>query len=279
MPDLHWIKPGEQAADDFLRHSFIARRLHKYQERNDPTKPEAVSHLSPYLHFGHLAAQRAILLAKAEKDAGRNRKAADSFIEEILVRKELSDNFCEYQEKYDSLEGAPNWAQETLEKHRTDERQYVYSLEQLEQAQTHDELWNAAQREMVYLGKMHGYMRMYWAKKILEWSPRPEDALQRAIYLNDRYELDGRDPNGFVGCMWSIAGVHDQVRFHLPLPSLSTLPLMLTINGSKLDAPGLDGALHLRKGALHELQRLQAQVQRRWLRDTRERRSETSAQG
>jgi deoxyribodipyrimidine photo-lyase len=104
----------------------------------------------------------------------------------------------------------PAWAKETLRVHQKDRREHLYSLKELEKAETHDHLWNAAQKEMLLLGKMHGYLRMYWAKKILEWSQSPEDALQAAICLNDRYELDGRDPNGFAGMAWSIGGVHDR---------------------------------------------------------------------
>lgn len=133
-----------------------------------------------------------------------------AFCEESIVRRELSDNFCYYNKNYDNLKGAYDWAQKTLDDHRKDKRTYVYSRDQLEQARTHDDLWNSAQIQMVKEGKMHGFLRMYWAKKILEWTKTPEEALETAIYLNDRYQLDGRDPNGYVGCMWSIAGIHDQ---------------------------------------------------------------------
>ena len=132
------------------------------------------------------------------------------FLEELIIRRELSDNFCFYNPHYDSFNGFPQWAQKTLNEHRKDRRPYLYSLEQFEGAQTHDELWNAAQMEMVKKGKMHGYMRMYWAKKILEWTQSPEEAVETAIYLNDKYELDGRDPNGYAGIAWSIGGVHDR---------------------------------------------------------------------
>jgi deoxyribodipyrimidine photo-lyase len=114
------------------------------------------------------------------------------------------------QSNYDNFEGFHKWAKETLNEHRNDEREYTYSLEQFENAETHDDLWNAAQLEMVKTGKMHGFMRMYWAKKILEWTKTPEQALEFGIYLNDKYELDGRDPNGYVGVAWSIGGVHDR---------------------------------------------------------------------
>ncbi len=134
----------------------------------------------------------------------------DAFLEELIIRRELSDNFCFYNPRYDSFDGFPEWARKTLNEHRKDRRPYLYSLEQFETAQTHDKLWNAAQTEMVKRGKMHGYMRMYWAKKILEWTPSPEVAMEVAIHLNNRYELDGRDPNGYAGIAWSIGGVHDR---------------------------------------------------------------------
>src|SRR5690606_27026923 len=115
----------------------------------------------------------------------------------------LSDNFCYYNEHYADLAGASKWAQETLQTHTKDPREHTYAFEELEQAKTHDLAWNAAQIQMLRTGKMHGYMRMYWAKKILEWSETPEIALQSALKLNNTYFLDGYDPNGYVGCMWS----------------------------------------------------------------------------
>ena len=136
------------------------------------------------------------------------------FLEELIIRKELSDNFCFYNSKYDSFEGFPDWAKKTLNDHRTDTREYIYTLEEFEKAQTHDKLWNDSQMQMIKTGKMHGYMRMYWAKKILEWSDTPENAIQTAIFLNDKYELDGRDPNGYTGIAWSIGGVHDRPWFN-----------------------------------------------------------------
>lgn len=145
------------------------------------------------------------ILKNIPENAGTN-----AYLEELIVRKELSDNFCHFNDNYDSFQGFPDWAKTTLNAHRKDEREYLYNKEQFETANTHDKLWNAAQTEMVKKGKMHGYMRMYWAKKILEWSPSPEEALDIAIFLNDKYELDGRDPNGYTGCAWSIGGVHDR---------------------------------------------------------------------
>jgi deoxyribodipyrimidine photo-lyase len=166
-----------------------------------------VSDLSPYLHFGQIASQRvAWEVRRAEAPA----EAKQAFLEELIVRRELADNFCYYNPAYDQVAGFPAWAQQTLDQHRRDPRDYLYELPDWEAGRTHDDLWNAAQLEMVRRGKMHGYLRMYWAKKILEWSATPEEALATAIYLNDRYELDGRDPNGYTGVAWSIGGVHDR---------------------------------------------------------------------
>ena len=128
----------------------------------------------------------------------------------FIVRSELSDNFCYYQENYDNIKGGYDWAVKTLNDHRKDKREYLYTKEELDLAQTHDELWNAAQIQLKTEGKIHGFMRMYWAKKILEWTESPEKALEIALYFNDHYSLDGADSNGFVGCMWSIVGIHDQ---------------------------------------------------------------------
>mmetsp|Transcript_8714 Transcript_8714/g.32143 ORF Transcript_8714/g.32143 Transcript_8714/m.32143 type:complete len:495 (+) Transcript_8714:319-1803(+) len=208
VPAVDWLEPGEAAAHDALRRFLGSNRLKLYDtKRNDPNVPEAQSGLSPYLHFGMISSQRTAL--EANKLKPKHQKAVEGFIEESVVRKELSDNYCWHNKNYDSVQGAAGWAQDTLKLHTADKREYVYTQEQLEWAKTHDELWNAAQKELVFIGKMHGFMRMYWAKKILEWTSSPEEALRIAILLNDKYSIDGRDPNGYVGCMWSICGVHD----------------------------------------------------------------------
>jgi deoxyribodipyrimidine photo-lyase len=182
---------------------FIDKRLKNYDQRNDPNA-DATSRLSAFLHFGQLSAQRIALAAKQTK------LASESFLEELIVRKELADNYVLYNPNYDNFEGLPDWAKKTLNKHLEDPRDYIYSLKQFEEGKTHDPIWNAAQLQMVKSGYMHGYVRMYWAKKILEWSKDPQAAIQTAIYLNDKYELDGQDPNGYVGVMWAIGGVHDR---------------------------------------------------------------------
>ena len=151
------------------------------------------------------------------KSSSLSNSDKDVFLEELIVRRELSDNFCEYEPSYDYFEGFHPWAKKTLNQHREDKRDYLYTRGKFEYAETHDPLWNAAQNQMRLAGKMHGYMRMYWAKKILEWSPSPEIALQVAIDLNDKYELDGRDPNGYAGIAWSIGGVHDRAWFDRPV--------------------------------------------------------------
>lgn len=203
---VSWIKSGERAADRALS-DFLEMRLASYStERNNPNN-DSQSNLSPYLHFGQLSSQRVAL--EVMKVSGNN-EHREAFLEELIVRRELSDNYCFYNTHYDMFEGFPAWAQKTLNDHRKDRRHYRYSLNEFEESKTHDDIWNAAQKEMVKRGKMHGYLRMYWAKKILEWTETPEEALRVAIYLNDRYQLDGRDTNGYTGIAWSIGGVHDR---------------------------------------------------------------------
>jgi len=206
IPVTTKFRPGENAAM-FQLSDFLNNRLVKYSKYRNFPEMDFQSDLSPYLHFGQISAQRiALEVNKIEI----NSQYKESFLEELIVRKELSDNFCFYNTNYDNFEGFPDWAKKTLNDHISDKREYLYTLEQLELALTHDKYWNAAQNEMVKSGKMHGYMRMYWAKKILEWTKSHIEAQQIAIYLNDKYQLDGRDPNGYTGIAWSIGGVHDR---------------------------------------------------------------------
>ncbi|MBN1948989.1 MAG: deoxyribodipyrimidine photo-lyase [Candidatus Cloacimonetes bacterium] len=186
---------------------FILSRLRKYSEASNDPNQDVRSGLSPYLHFGQISAQRVALeMVKSPLD----QTIKDIFLEELIVRRELSDNFCFYNPDYDKLSGAPAWARKTLAEHLRDRREFNYLPDQLEERRTHDRLWNAAQKEMTIRGRLGGYLRMYWAKKILEWTLSPEEAIETAVYLNNRYQLDGRDPNGYTGIMWSIAGVHDR---------------------------------------------------------------------
>jgi deoxyribodipyrimidine photo-lyase len=183
---------------------FMSNKLDKYQEcRNDPNE-DCLSYLSPYLHFGQISP-----LYVALQLSRNNSPGTEAFLEELIVRRELSMNFVHFNQKYDSFTGLPDWAKLTLKEHERDPKEYIYSLEELEQAQTHDSYWNAAQSQMVITGKMHGYMRMYWGKKILEWTTNPEEAFSIALYLNNKYELDGRDPNAFAGVAWCF-GKHDR---------------------------------------------------------------------
>ncbi len=199
---------GAKIAQRVLQ-SFLDEGLQGYDaDRNNPNA-DGQSGLSPFLHFGQISAQE-IALKVSEKPQSTSTTA---FLEELIIRRELSDNYCLYNPHYDSFEGFPAWAQKTLKEHAADPRIFVYTYEELENGETHDELWNAAQQEMVKTGKMHGYLRMYWAKKLLEWTRSPQEAQAFAIQLNDTYSLDGRDPNGYTGIAWSIGGVHDRPWF------------------------------------------------------------------
>lgn len=213
---ITWAQPGTLSAYRML-FEFLTQRLKNYaDDRNDPLK-HGLSCLSPYYHFGQLSVQRAILCVSDKSLTGKSNKGVEAYIEECVVRRELSDNYCFYQPDYDNYQGAWDWAKRSHERHRKDKREHIYSLEEFEFAKTHDKLWNACQIQMLTEGKMHGYLRMYWAKKILEWTPSVEDAIEIGIYLNDKYEMDGRDPNGYVGIMWSMVGVHDRAWFERPI--------------------------------------------------------------
>jgi len=175
--------------------------------RNDPNYDSVCTNLSPWINFGQISFQRLALDVRALK---KHSNGTAAYIEEGVVRRELSDNFVYYApDGYDNLGGAAEWARDSLELHSSDEREHLYDWKELEAGETHDDLWNAAQLQLVREGGMHGFMRMYWAKKILEWTVSPAYALATAQYFNDRYAYDGNDPNGFVGVGWSIMGIHD----------------------------------------------------------------------
>ncbi len=198
---------GGTAAGMRLLRRFLNERLPAYDTARNQPQVAGTSELSAYLHFGHLS-PLTIALAVDAADAPAAAKAA--FIEELIVRREVAINFVARNPNYDQLAGCPAWGQRTLAAHASDERLFNYTEAQLEAAETHDPLWNAAQSEMVSTGRMHGYLRMYWAKKILEWTTTPAEAFEIAVRLNDRYELDGRDPNGYTGIAWAIGGKHDR---------------------------------------------------------------------
>lgn len=200
------FKTQKSEAETVLN-DFIEHKLDSYAEFKNNPNSNATSNLSPYLHFGFISAQRVALKVLKSK---ANRENKEAFLEEIIVRKELSDNFCLFNKGYKSLNGISNWAKATLNAHRNDIRTYIYNLKEFKNGHTHDELWNKIQQNLLKTGKIHGYLRMYWAKKILEWSKTPEEAHKTAIYLNDTYALDGNDPNGYVGILWSIGGIHDR---------------------------------------------------------------------
>lgn len=223
-----WIRGGTTAALTRLE-EFLATKIDRFHERRNDPSVDYLSHLSPYLHFGHISPLYVVLQVmessggglgstkSSENSPGHTSPAppqapgegAAAFIEELVIRRELAMNFVYYNHEYDSYSCLPEWAQKTLSSHELDRRDYLYSLPQLEEADTHDPYWNAAQRELTGNGKMHGYMRMYWGKKILEWSPQPQVAFERALYLNNKYSLDGRDPNSFAGVAWCF-GKHDR---------------------------------------------------------------------
>lgn len=203
-PDYHG---GSDEAQKMLD-VFLARKINDYPElRNEPSK-DYVSHLSPYLHFGQISPLDIALQVHAKRDGIRD-EAREAFLEELIVRRELSMNFCNYNDCHDRYECLPAWAIHELESHASDPRQPSYTLEQLEAAKTYDPYWNASQLEMMLTGKMHNYMRMYWGKKILEWVDSPRKAFEIAVHLNDKFNIDGRDPNSYAGVSW-VFGKHDR---------------------------------------------------------------------
>jgi deoxyribodipyrimidine photo-lyase len=193
----------------FLRGPFTG-----YGARRADPAEDTVSRMSPYLHFGQISAveiTRKVLRSKSGSNEDR-----EAFLEELIVRRELAANFVEHTPNYDSFTCLPQWAQTTLEKHRKDDREHHYTRAQLEAADTHDPYWNAAMREMVFTGYMHNYMRMYWGKKILEWTNTPEHAYRTALALNNRYFLDGRDPSSYANVAWCF-GLHDRAWTERPI--------------------------------------------------------------
>ncbi|MGB4589960.1 MAG: deoxyribodipyrimidine photo-lyase [Clostridiaceae bacterium] len=194
---------GAKEANKHFEDFLLNKLKHYAKYRNEPSM-DYTSNLSPYLHFGQVSPLE--LYLRLPEGFDENKRV---FIDELIVRRELAINFVEYQKHYDSYDSISSFAKVTLEKHRDDIRPWHYTLEQLEKGLTHDPYWNAAEMEMLATGKMNGYMRMYWGKKIIEWTETPESAYEIALYLNNKYNIDGRDPSGFAGVAWCF-GKHDR---------------------------------------------------------------------
>ena len=214
---------GASAARRWLDR-FVSSDLKRYHESRSDPGHDLGSRLSPYLHFGQISP--AAVLRAAARAGGRG---MEKFLEELIVRRELSLNFVFYNERYDSYSGLPDWCRRTLEAHRRDRREAAYSPAELEAARTHDPYWNAAQREMTCLGRMHNTLRMYWGKRLLQWTARPEDAFRLALRLNNKYELDGRDPNSFASVAWCF-GKHDR-----PWPERPVFGMVRSMTASGLE--------------------------------------------
>jgi len=193
---------------------FIQHGLHDYSTNRNKPELDGTSRLSPYLHFGHI---NSLTVALAVEKADAPQADKDAFLDQLITWRELAVNLVHFNSDYDNFECAEPWAHRTLAKHAKDIRPVRYTERQMEQAETHDELWNAAQIQMVNTGFMHNYLRMYWGKKILEWSRSPAQAYEIAVRLNDKYELDGRDPNGYAGIAWAIVGKFDRPWFERPI--------------------------------------------------------------
>jgi deoxyribodipyrimidine photo-lyase len=211
------LQGGARAAAKRLT-AFVEQGLVRYDEDRNHPGAHATSGLSPYLHFGHLSPHRIFrTIAEREewspRDAGaktrgdkagfwRMHPSAEAYLDQLITWRELGYNFCQFHRDYDRYRSLPEWSRKTLEKHRNDDRAHTYSLAELAGARTYDELWNAAQRELARTGTLHNYLRMLWGKKVIEWTERPETALERLIELNNRYALDGRNPNSYSGIFW-----------------------------------------------------------------------------
>ena len=205
-PVSHFFKGGTEEGKRHLQR-FLHEELAEYHEHRKQPEANSVSHVSKYLHFGQLSPLY-IALELRKQGAKVNEQVA-SYLDELLIRRELTYNFVYYTPDYDKYSCLPDWVQKTLDEHRNDARPHRYTLNQLEAAQTHDPYWNAAMVEMKTTGYMHNYMRMYWGKKILEWGKTPEAAYATALTLNNKYFLDGRDPNSYGNVGW-IFGLHDR---------------------------------------------------------------------
>jgi deoxyribodipyrimidine photo-lyase len=244
VPPVQRFRSGTSAARERLE-SFLADGLAGYAEGRSEPGAFQCSQLSPYLHFGQISPVEIALKVRAARPGKADDRS--SYLEELIVRRELSMNFVNFNERYDHYDCLPDWAQETLRAHQDDRREHTYSLTQLEAADTHDRYWNAATSEMVHTGYMHNYMRMYWAKKILEWSNTPEAAFATTLHLNNKYFLDGRDANSYANVGWTF-GLHDR-----PWPERAVFGKVRYMN-----ARGLERKFDM-KSYLYAVERLVAQ--------------------
>ena len=226
---------------------FVCEGLKNYDEARNHPETRGTSRLSPYLHFGNIGPLTIARAVRGAMEKGTVSAAGgERFLEQLIGWRELSVLFVRHEPNYDNWECAAPWARKSLLEHAGDARPNKYTFDQLERAETHDDLWNAAQREMVTTGWMHNYMRMYWAKKILEWAPEPATAFDWAVTLNDRYELDGRDPNGYAGIAWAIVGRHDRPWFNRPV-----FGLVRTMTGNST-AKKFDARAYIRQNGVGE---------------------------
>jgi len=212
-PASRFFRGGTSEAKRRFR-EFVEQRLQYYDDHSNQPQTNDISQMSPYLHFGQISP---VYLARQVQASPHSiEQTGDAFLEQLIVRRELAMNFVSYTPDYDAFSCLPNWAQITLRDHEADRREYLYSREELDSANTHDPYWNAAMQEMKQTGFMHNYMRMYWGKKILEWTCSPAEAFATTLTLNNRYFLDGRDPNSYAGVAW-LYGVHDRAWNERPI--------------------------------------------------------------
>jgi deoxyribodipyrimidine photo-lyase len=212
-PVSNHFRGGTGHARELFR-DFLDHHLTLYDTHSNKPETGDVSHMSMYLHFGQISPVYLALEVQNRSDVPKESK--DAYLEELIIRRELAINFVENEPAYDEFACLPNWARETLEAHAADPRAKTYTEAELETAQTHDPYWNAAMNEMKYTGFMHNYMRMYWGKKILEWSKTPRRAFETALRLNNKYFLDGRDANSYAGVAW-VFGLHDRAWARRPI--------------------------------------------------------------
>lgn len=232
----HFVKPsaiykGGTKNGRARLNKFVSEILPDYEHSRNKPDRDGASRLSAYLHFGCLSPLEVALAANGS-DAPQGSK--DAFLEELIVRRELSYNLTRHNEKYDSTSALPSWVHKTMREHAADERQFTYTLDELENGETHDELWNACQREMVETGAMHNYVRMLWGKNVIAWSPTYEIAFETLVHLNNKYCLDGRNPNSYAGILWCF-GKHD--RPWMERPVFGTIRYMTSgSTGKKFDS-------------------------------------------